>query len=335
MNTGLLLELENQVLRMNYNQKCAKHLTMTLNQLKYIVAVARDRNFGRAADACFVSQPTLSAAVKKLEQELDVILFERRSGEVVPTPVGELILDHAQRALEEAAAIREIVTRGADQLSAPLYIGAISTVGPVIFPSLVMYMAENAPGMPLVVEENYASVLTEKLKQGKLDVIVVSLPYEEQGVEILPLYEENFTVLLPSSHPLGKESSITNEQISNQRVLLLGAGHCLRDQILRVCPDCLRTTDSSDSRHAGNVEGSSLETIRYMVASGMGITVLPCSTVTSCGETPGMTQVRPFADSQPKRIVAMVWRRSFPHQQTLSVVEAAIRSCMPDCARPL
>lgn len=308
---------------------------MTLNQLKYVLAIARERNFGRAAETCFVSQPTLSAAVKKLEHELDVILFERRSGEVVTTPVGEMLVEHAERALQETAAIRELVTRGADKLSAPLYIGAISTVGPVLFPSLVMNLAENAPGMPLVVEENYASVLTEKLKQGELDVIIVSLPYEEQGVEILPLYEEDLTILLPSSHPLGKESSITNQQISNQRVLLLGAGHCLRDQILRVCPDCLRTTDSPDSRHTGNVEGSSLETIRYMVASGMGITILPCSTATGCGEAQGMTQVRPFADSQPTRSLAMVWRKSFPHRQTLSVVEAAIRSCMPECARPL
>ena len=308
---------------------------MTLNQLKYIVAVAREQNFGRAADACFVSQPTLSAAVKKLEHELDVILFERRSGEVVPTPVGELVVEHAQRTLEEAAAIREVVARGADQLSSPLYIGAISTVGPVIFPPLVKYMAEHAPSMPLVVEENFAAVLTEKLKQGELDVIVVSLPYAEKGVEVLPLYEEDLTILLPTSHPLGNESSITNEQIGDERVLLLATGHSLRDQILRACPDCLRTTDSLESRHAGNVEGSSLETIRYMVASGMGITILPCSTVTSCGETLGMTQTRPFADAQPTRVVVMAWRKSFPHKQTLSVVEAAIRSCMPECARPM
>lgn len=306
---------------------------MTLNQLKYLIAVAREQNFGRAADACFVSQPTLSAAIKKLEHELGVILFERSSSKVVPTPVGELIVGHGQRALEEVATIREIVKRGADQLSSPLYIGAISTVGPVIFPSLVKYLAEHAPSMPLVVEENFAAVLTEKLKQGELDVIIVSLPYAEKGVEILPLYEEDLTILLPSSHPLGNEASITNDQISNERMLLLAKGHSLREQILRVCPDCLRTTDSLDSRHAGNVEGSSLETIRYMVASGMGITILPCSTLTSCGESLDLTQTRPFADSQPTRTVAMVWRKSFPHQHTLSVVEAAIRDCMPECAR--
>jgi len=308
---------------------------MTLNQLKYIVAIAREHNFGRAAETCFVSQPTLSAAVKKLEHTLGVILFERRSGEVVTTPVGEMIVERAQRVLEEAAAIGEIVSRGADQLSAPLYIGAVNTVGPVIFPALVPRLAETAPDMPLVVEENVVSILTEKLKQGELDVIVISLPYEEQGVEVLPLYEEDLAVLLPGSHPLGKESSITNEQISNERVLLLSAGHCLREQILRQCPDCLRTTDSPDSRHAGNVEGSSLETIRYMVASGMGITILPCSTVNACGEAASMIQVRPFAEFQPKRTVAMVWRRSFPHQQVLSVVETAIRNCMPECARAL
>ena len=308
---------------------------MTLNQLKYVIAIARERNFGRAAEACFVSQPTLSAAVKKLEQELGVILFERRSGEVVTTPVGDRIVEHAERALGEAAAIRELVSRGADELSAPLYIGAISTVGPVLFPSLVMNLAENAPGMPLVVEEDYASVLSEKLKQGELDVIIVSLPYDEQGVEVLPLYEEDLSVLLPAAHPLGKESSITNQQISSERVLLLGAGHCLRDQILRACPDCLRTTDSPDSRHSGNVEGSSLETIRYMVASGMGITILPCSTAIGCGEARGMTEVRPFADSRPTRSVVMVWRKSYPHRQILSVLESAIRSCMPECARPL
>lgn len=308
---------------------------MTLNQLKYIVAIARERNFGRAAETCFVSQPTLSAAVKKLEHNLGVILFERRSGEVVTTPVGELIVDRAQRVLDETTAIAEVVRLGANQLSAPLYIGAINTVGPVLFPSLVPRLAETAPAMPLVVEEDYVSILSEKLKQGELDVIIVSLPFEERGMEVRPLYEEPLAVLLPGSHPLGKEPSITNEQISNERVLLLRAGHCLRDQILRQCPDCLRTTDSPDNRHTGNVEGSSLETIRYMVASGMGITILPCSTVKACGEAEPMLQVKPFAEFQPKRTVAMVWRSSFPHQQTLSVVESAIRDCMPECASAL
>jgi len=198
---------------------------MTLNQLKYIVALARESSFSKAADTCFVSQPTLSAALKSLEQELEVILFERRSGEITPTPVGELILEHAQRALVETAAIGEIATRGEDQLSAPLYIGAIHTVGPVIFPSLVTHLAETAPAMPLVVEENYVAVLMEKLKRGELDVIIIASPHEERGVEILPLYEEDLVVVLPSTHPLSKETSITNEQISNERVLLLGTGH--------------------------------------------------------------------------------------------------------------
>lgn len=308
---------------------------MTLNQLKYIVALARETSFSRAADACFVSQPTLSAALKNLEQELEMILFERRSGEVTPTPAGKLILEHAQRVLVETAAIGEIATRGEDQLSGPLYIGAIDTVGPVIFPSLVARLAETVPTMPLVVEENYVAVLMEKLKRGELDVIITASPCEERGMEVLPLYEEDLVVLLPSTHQLAREKSITNQQISNERVLLLGTGHCLREQILSACPDCLQTTEGPDSLRAGSVEGSSMETIRYMVASGMGISILPCSTVRVCGEAADLISLRPFADFQPKRTVCMVWRKSFPLQQPLSVVESAIRDCMPECARSL
>ena len=171
---------------------------MTLNELRYIVAVARERHFGRAADTCYVSQPTLSVAVKKLERELGVGLFERGQGEVSVTPAGEPIISQAQRIIEEAALLRQLASESKDQLSAPLRVGAIHTVGPYLFPSLVPELNGRAPQMPLVIREHLTEVLTEQLKRGDQDVIIISLPFDEPGIEILPLYDEPFSVLLPA-----------------------------------------------------------------------------------------------------------------------------------------
>ncbi len=307
---------------------------MTLNELRYIVAVARERHFGHAAEACFISQPTLSVAVKKLEEELGVTLFERRKGEVSVTPVGEQIVAQAQRVLEEASAIPQIARHGQNQLVGPLRLGAIYTIGPYLLPHLVPTLADTAPQMPLVIEENYTAVLTEKLKQGDLDAIIISYPYEEPGLETLPLYTEPFVVLLPSSHPLNRRKAVAVDELNRERVLLLGAGHCFRDQVLEICPECLhRNAGELVGDQQMNLEGGSLETIRYMVAGGLGITVLPCSAAGAERFSERLLTIRRFKGRAPSRVVALAWRKSFPRPDAIQALRDAVLSGSMSCVQ--
>ncbi len=304
---------------------------MTLNELRYIVALARERHFGRAAESCFVSQPTLSVAVRKLEDELGVSLFERGPGEVTITSVGRQIVDQAQRVLEEADGVRRLARQGRDPLSGPLRLGVIYTIGPYLLPHLVPLVAERAPEMPLVIEENFTSVLAERLKRGDLDLILISLPFEEPGIVTRALYDEGFVVLLPTSHPWTGRASIEIDRLGEENVLLLGPGHCFRDQVLRACPACLQT-DTLAGGVQRRFEGGSLETIRCMVASGVGITVLPC---TATSEDPFFARnilcARPFAAEPPSRRVALAWRRRFPRTAAVDLVCEAIRAAELRC----
>ena len=303
---------------------------MTLTELRYIVALARERHFGRAAEACFVSQPTLSVAVKKLEDEVGVVLFERGKSEVVPTPVGERVVEQARRVLEELEGVKRIAREARDPLDGPLRIGAIYTVAPYLFPRLVPILHAAAPRMPLVIEEGYTTRLRERLVQGELDVVLICLPFEESGVVVLPLYDEPFVVMVPAGHPWSERKAIATDELSAQTVLLLGAGHCFRDQVVAACPGCVGSPASQDGLQRA-VEGSSLETIRHMVASGMGITVLPCSAATGAGPYAStLTTTVPFSDP-PRRRVALAWRVSFPRPQAIEALRQAIGACALDC----
>ncbi len=299
---------------------------MTLSELRYIVAVARERHFGHAAESCFVSQPTLSVAVKKLEEELGVGLFERGQGEVSLTPAGERIVAQAQRVLEEAGVIRELASQSKDQLSGPLRVGAIYTVGPYLFPHLVPVLTQRAKGMPLIIRENFTSVLCDQLKRGDLDVIVISYPFDEPGIQTRLLYDEGFSVLLPKQHPLASQSSIRPEQLQQESVLLLGEGHCFREQVLRICPECQQKS-VSDGGMQRNLEGGSLETIRYMVASGIGVTILP-DTAIGLDHVPwNLLTARPLEAKDPQRRVALAWRKSFPRPEAINLLWESIRQC--------
>ena len=208
---------------------------MTLTELRYIVAVARERHFGRAAEACFVSQPTLSVAVKKLEEELGVTLFERGPGEVSVTPPGQKIVEQAQRVLEEAARIREIAAAGRDPLVGPLRLGAIYTIGPYLLPKLVPIMRRTAPQMPLLIQENFTHNLAESLKSGEVDVILIALPFEEPGIATRAVYDEPFLVAVPKGHEWQERKRISSDELTRESLLLLGEGHCFRDQVLDIC----------------------------------------------------------------------------------------------------
>ncbi len=297
---------------------------MTLTELRYIVAVARERHFGRAAEACFVSQPTLSVAVKKLEEELGVPLFERGPGEVSVTPAGHKIVEQAQRVLDESARIKEIAAAGRDPLCEPLRLGAIYTIGPYLLPKLIPILRRTAPGMQLHIQENFTHRLGEGLKSGEVDVIVVALPYEEPGIVSRAVYDEPFVVAVPKGHPWETRKRITPDELTRESLLLLGEGHCFRDQVLEFCHTVRTRERSAISR---TVEGGSLETIRQMVASGVGITVLPATSIGG-GTGPGdLIRILPFAKPTPTRTVGLAWRRSFPRPEAVEALRKAILAC--------
>ena len=247
---------------------------MTLTELKYIVAVAREKHFGKAAEACFVSQPTLSVAIKKLEEELELKLFERNANEVTLTPLGQEIIEQAQSVLEQAAQIKEIAKRGKDPLAGALRVGLIYTIGPYLLPPLVRQVMAQAPQMPLMLQENFTVKLLEMLRTGETDCAVLAEPFPDTGLALAPLYDEPFMAAVPMSHPLAQQTSVTAEQLKNETMLLLGTGHCFRDHVLEVCPEFARFSSHAEGIRK-SFEGSSLETIRHMVAAGMGVTLVP------------------------------------------------------------
>ena len=310
---------------------------MTLTELRYIVAVARERHFGRAAEACFVSQPTLSVAIKKLEEELDLKLFERGASEVSVTPLGEAIVRQAQSVLEQAAAIKEIAKRGKDPLSGPLRLGIIYTIGPYLLPELVRHAIDMTPQMPLMLQENFTVKLLDMLRTGELDCAIMAEPFPDTGLATAPLYDEPFLVAVPASHPLAQRSSIGSEELKQETMLLLGTGHCFRDQVLEVCPEFARFSSNADGIRK-SFEGSSLETIRYMVAAGMGITVVPQLSVRTWDRSDGPTQqvvYLPFDAPVPTRRVVLAWRRSFTRYEAIAALRNAVYACALDGATRL
>ncbi|WP_120997886.1 hydrogen peroxide-inducible genes activator [Stutzerimonas urumqiensis] len=297
---------------------------MTLTELRYIVTLAQEQHFGRAAERCHVSQPTLSVGVKKLEDELGILIFERSKSAVRLTPVGEGIVTQAQKVLEQAQSIRELAQVGKNQLATPLKVGAIYTVGPYIFPHLIPQLHRVAPDMPLYIEENFTHVLRDKLRTGELDAIIVALPFQEADVLTKPLYDEPFYALMPADHPWTKRETIDTEMLNDKSLLLLGEGHCFRDQVLEACPTTSRRGEASSHT---TVESSSLETIRHMVASGLGVSILPLSAVDSHHYAPGVIEVRPLTPPAPYRTVAIAWRASFPRPKAIEVLSDSIRLC--------
>jgi len=314
---------------------------MTLTELKYIVAVARERHFGKAAEACFVSQPTLSVAVKKLEEELDVKLFERNVSEVSVTPLGEEIVRQAQAVLEQAASIKDIAKRGKDPLAGPLRLGVIYTIAPYLLPDLVRQVITLSPQMPLILQENFTVKLLEMLRTGELDCAILAEPFPDTGLALAQLYDEPFFAAVPMNHALAAQDSVSAEALKAETMLLLGNGHCFRDHVLEVCPEFARfSSDAEGIRRS--FEGSSLETIKHMVAAGMGITLVPALSVAraASGQAQGDAYVKylPVRDAAgggpPTRRVVLAWRRSFTRYEAIAALRNAIYACtLPGVAR--
>ena len=300
---------------------------MTLTELRYIVAVARERHFGHAAEACFVSQPTLSVAIKKLEEELDLKLFERGANEVSLTHLGEAIVRQAQIVIEQAAAIKEIARRGKDPLAGPLKLGIIYTIGPYLLPELVKNAIEMSPQMPLMLQENFTVKLLEMLRTGELDCAIMAEPFPDSGLAIAALYDEPFMIAVPKKHALAKRKSVSAEELKQETMLLLGTGHCFRDHVLEVCPEFARFSSDAEGIRK-SFEGSSLETIKHMVASGMGVTVVPQLSVPPEAQT-HLAYVN-FTDPVPSRRVVLAWRRSFTRYEAIAALRNAVYACALD-----
>ena len=293
---------------------------MTLTELRYIVAVAQEHHFGRAAQRCFVSQPTLSIAIKKLEEELGVALFDRSSNEIRPTDAGLRILDQAQRVLEEADMIKQLAKEEQNELEGSFKLGLIFTVAPYLLPKLIVSLRDLAPKMPLMLEENHTAVLTDMLKKGELDAIVVADPYQEAGVVTIPLYDEPFFVITPKGHVFEEMDEITTQELADEQVLLLTEGNCMRDQVLDSCVEL-----ASRQRIKGltnTLQGSSINTIRHMVASGLGISVLPATSLTENDHM--LFSIIPFKAPAPARRVLLAARRHFVRQKALDTIQTAI-----------
>jgi LysR family transcriptional regulator, hydrogen peroxide-inducible genes activator len=297
---------------------------VTLTELRYIVAVARERHFGRAAEACFVSQPSLSVSVKKLEEELDVKIFERGATEVSVTALGAEIVRQAQAVIEQALAIKEIAKRGKDPASGPVHLGVIYTIGPYLLPDLVRLTIERAPQMPLMIQENFTAKLLDMLRTGELDCAIMAEPFPDTGLAVAALYDEPFVAALPKTHPLASRKTISTDELKHESMLLLGTGHCFRDHVLEVCPEHARFVSEAEGIRK-SFEGSSLETIKYMVASNMGVTVVPRLSVPK--DPDPHIQYVPLSPPAPTRRVVLVWRRTYTRYEAVAALRNLICAC--------
>jgi len=288
---------------------------MTLTELRYLVTLAQERHFGRAAERCHVAQPTLSVAIRKLEESLNLTIFERHRHGVLVTPAGETVIAQAQVVLNEADVLAHIASQARDEFAEPLRVGAIFTLGPYLFPALVRQLKANASPLKLHLEENYTHVLDQQLATGDLDAILVALPFEPPETRVVPLFEETFSLLMAAQHPWSKRRSIPSQEVSSSPVLMLGEGHCFRDQVLETCS--LQNATSSIRT------GSSLMTLRHMVANGLGNTFIPAIAEPYLVDEDVIT--RPIKPA-PMRTVVLASRYRFPRRRALEALTQTLQS---------
>ena len=289
---------------------------MTLSELKFIVAVAHEKNFRKAADKCFVSQPALSLAIKKLEEELGLILFERSRSDVTVTDVGQSIVNQAIVVLDEAAKIKELAKLGDSHLSQTFKLGLIYSIAPYLLPLIIPQLRQSAPDMPLEIEENITNNLQDKLKKGIIDAAVIALPFDIPSIETIELYDEEFVAVVPSNHAWSSKKRISSKELSSEKVLLLDNTHCFSSQVQEACPGLSKKSEIQ--------VGNSLETIRNMVASNLGISVLPKSAVALKHHNP-LVNVISFEKPVPFRRVALAFRKSSVKKDAIEQIAQVIK----------
>ncbi len=300
--------------------------SMTLRELRYLVALADLGHFGRAAEACHVSQPTLSTQLKKLEEFLDVTLFERTNKVLHVTPIGKQIVAKARRILAEAESIAELGRRRVGPLTGPLNLGVIPTLSPYLLPWLLPALKDAYPHLRLIVHEDLTDHLIERLKAHKIDAALFALPIDEQDLDTLALFDEPFFFACPPGHSLAKAKTVKPSDLRRERLLLLTDGHCLRDQALAVCG----FAEAPPEDEGTDFRAASLETIRQMVAAGMGCTLLPAMALGSAEDR--HIEVRPLA-AKATRCIGLAWRTTYPKSADLKLLAKVIRGNLPPAVR--
>lgn len=297
---------------------------ITLAELRYIVALAEHRHFGRAAAACHITQPTLSAALKKVETTLRVKLFERSPKGVSPTTTGAEVAEAARAVLDAMQRIVDLAGRGREPLSGTLRLGMIPTLGPYLLPRVAPLLAREFPKLQLVFRELKTADMVEEIAHHQLDAGILALPVPSGPFAVAPVFEEPFLIVAPEKHPLAMRKTISERELEGQRVLLLDEGHCLRDQALSICRQSgAQPSDGADFR------ATSIETLRHMVAAGMGITLLPRLAIADDEEARSHVAVRPFAGAAPGRRMALVWRKTHPRGADHERLAAYLRAHLP------
>ena len=293
---------------------------MTLQELRYLVAVADSRHFARAAEACHVSQPTLSTGIKKLETNLGVALLDRSQSKVRPTPLGERVVAQARVVLEEAEKIMTIVRSQGGPLEGPFRLGVIPTLGPYLIPHLLPTIRAELPDLRLFLREDYTANLVEQLTTGDLDAALLALPVIADEIATTQLFKETFMVALPLGHTLAKRKRVRQQDLNNEGLLLLEEGHCLRDQALEICGGGFSTANEE-------VRATSLETLRQMVAAGIGCTLLPALAISPM-HTYGSAQLlelRSFVPPVPFRTIGLATRKRYPRPEIVQALGNIIR----------
>ena len=300
---------------------------MTLNELRYIVAVAEHRHFGKAARACCISQPTLSTQIKKLEEQLGVVLFERTNKSVRPTPVGDKVVRKARKVLDEVEDIRVLCRSDVQPLCGPRTLGVIPTLAPYLLPWLLPPLRRAYPALELVVVEDITDRLIARLKEHSLDVAMMALPVAESELIALPLFEEPFYVACPAAHPLARARTIALAELEREQVLYLADGHCLRDQALAIC-------GGTANGQGGDFRAASLETLRQLVAAGLGFTLLPALAIPERGQDLPGVAVRPFAGTASRQI-GLICRTTYSHLGELDLLAEVVARHLPAAVRRL
>jgi LysR family transcriptional regulator, hydrogen peroxide-inducible genes activator len=296
---------------------------VNLRDLRYLVALADERHFGRAADRCYVSQPTLSAQIRKLEEYLGVTLVERQPKRVTLTETGEKVVERARRLMLEADAIVEVAKTDRDPLAGPLRLALIPTVGPYLLPHVARPLKRALPRLKLMLYEYQTGPLLEKLRDGELDLGILALPVSVDGLATAELYEEPFTLAVPAHHPLAARERVRVADLEGEALLLLEDGHCLRDQALEVC-------SRINVGEEGDYRATSLETLRQMVAAGHGVTLLPeLAAAAPVGTARGL-KVKPFSKPAPSRTIGAVWRKSTTRGKAIDALIATVREAMKE-----
>lgn len=299
---------------------------MNLRDLKYIIAVAETHHFGQAAKRCFVSQPTLSGQIKKLEEELGVAIFERSNRSVEITPVGEAILTHARQMMEQADVIQQLAQAHQDPLAGPLRIGAIPTLSPYLMPLILMPLKKRHPQMKLVLSEELTDTLLQRLHNHEIDAALLATPEEEQDRESLPLFDEPFWIAYPRDHPFYTRDKITLRDLDKENLLLLAEGHCLAKQAMDVC----HIQERQAQGEMADLRASSLETLIQLVGAGFGTTLVPALAMGASWTTGSGVVAQRLAIADASRRISLVFRHSFPRRAALQAFAEVILDKLPN-----